>query len=333
MSPWPALLTLAFRAPSPHNVQPWRVRQVDDHTIELFLEKARTLPEEDVTGSFLLLTMGLFLESLALLAANRGYAIEFERAHEAAWYRAEHLRTVELAMLPFATVRLRPDDAARSAFSDSTFAARRTSRLAYAPEPLPCDTEEQLARVAARFGHRFTTVRDPARIERLLEWNIAAVFEDLNQPGYHDELTSWFRPGARQARATRDGLDARSLHQPPIDVWLAAHAPWILRVPGLGRVFARRYRRQIGPVATLGILAGAFWEPEDAFQTGRALLHFWLTVTELGDYLHPYGNLVTNKGAAANVARETGVRDAWLVFKIGRSESAQFRLPFKDKAL
>jgi len=70
MSVWPSLLETAIHSPSPHNVQPWRVRLLNEQEVDLLIDSARTLPKEDPTGSFIILTMGLFIEALRLLAAN-----------------------------------------------------------------------------------------------------------------------------------------------------------------------------------------------------------------------------------------------------------------------
>ena len=58
MSVWETLLETAIHAPSPHNVQPWRVRILSEDRADLLIEKRRTLPKEDTTGSFIILTMG-----------------------------------------------------------------------------------------------------------------------------------------------------------------------------------------------------------------------------------------------------------------------------------
>jgi nitroreductase len=59
MSVWKSLLETAVHAPSPHNVQPWRVKIISDQAADLFIEKSRTLPKEDLSGSFIILTMGV----------------------------------------------------------------------------------------------------------------------------------------------------------------------------------------------------------------------------------------------------------------------------------
>jgi len=70
------LLAAAIRAPSPHNVQPWRVHILGPDQAELQIEEHRTLPAEDVEGSFIILTMGMFLETLRIVAAHHGLALD-----------------------------------------------------------------------------------------------------------------------------------------------------------------------------------------------------------------------------------------------------------------
>ena len=82
----------------------------------------------------------------------------------------------------------------------------------------------------------------------------------------------------------------------------------------------REYRRQLGLVPTIGILAGDFFRASSAFETGRFLIRFWLETAQLELYIHPYGNLVTNPSAAHWLAGMTNLKDIWLIFKIGHSE-------------
>ena len=91
---------------------------------------------------------------------------------------------------------------------------------------------------------------------------------------------------------------------------MSARMAKVLLFPPTAALLKRRYRRQLGNVPAVGILSGDFFNVESAVQSGRFLLRFWLEVTRLGLYLHPYGNMVTNEGAAA-----------WLVFKLGFSDA------------
>src|SRR4051812_11246106 len=135
MNLWRTLLETAIRIPSPHNVQPWRVRVINDWEADLFIDRRRTLPKEDPTTSFIILTMGMFIEGLKLLAANNNLDLKYELAHEPSWYAPAILDPgAEELLLPFARLRL----AARSLevesrYPDSLFLRRRTSRIALLP--------------------------------------------------------------------------------------------------------------------------------------------------------------------------------------------------------
>lgn len=316
---WRAILAIAIRTPSPHNVQPWRIRIVSATEADLLVELCRTLPREDLTGSFIILTMGLFVESLRLVAATHGLALDVHPAHEPAWFAAEHLLTLHDTAVPFARLMLRPDPAATPAYPLDVFLRRRTSRLPYGPEPISAPDAARVAAVASRCGHQYGQRQDPALIERLLGLNVEAVFEDLSHAPYREEMRGWLRYFDGASRRHRDGLDARCMHVSAAELWMPFHWPSLLHHPLTRPWLARRYRRQIGPVATMGFLTGPFWDPADAYRTGRALLHVWLECTALGWSIHPYGNLVTNRRIAMQVEAATGLRDIWLAFKIGRS--------------
>jgi nitroreductase len=321
MNDWLSLLETAVRTPSPHNVQPWRLRVLDEREADLFIERGRTLPKEDTTGSFIILTMGMFVEALGILAANRGLLLGWTLQHAPEWYAGEILRPGGEELMHFARLRLSPADGlAKPAYEDSLFLRRRTSRISLLPKPVEESASRALAGLARKWGQRYEQVSDAAKIERVLGRNTEALFEDLNAPDYHDELVGWFRFTDRAARRTRDGLDYRCMNSPRAAFWAAARVPRLLLLPFTRRLLARVYRKQLGVVPTVGLLAGPFWKPGSAFATGRFLMRFWLEAARLGLYIHPYGNLVTNRRAAEWCREETGVEGIWLVFKIGYSE-------------
>jgi hypothetical protein len=362
MSVWKTLLETAIHAPSPHNVQPWRVRILSDDRADLLIEKRRTLPKEDPTGSFIILTMGLFIEALRILAANKAFQLHYDLYQALSQFTPEHIATAEGELLPFARLSLtgsqeqaadaRDESACkvplcdeagsfgepagetpavpvksldgvttiREGQDDSLFMRRRTSRISLGPDPVPDEAIDALRNLASEWGQRYEQITVPQTIERILERNIEALFADLNAPAYHDEIVEWFRFTDRASRRTRDGLDYRCMNTSRLSFWFAARFPALLHLPIIHSILHGTYRQQLGLVPTIGMLAGPFWEPESAFETGRFLMHFWLELAKHDLYIHPYGNLVTNK-RAADWCRETlGVSDIWLIFKIGFSK-------------
>ena len=319
MSVWKTLLEAARYAPSPHNVQPWRLRILSEDTADLLIEKHRTLPKEDPTGSFIILSMGIFIEALSVVAENSSLKLTFQLHESPTNFTPEHISKAEGELLPFAKLTLEKASEGESPYLTGLFLIRRTSRLSYLPELLPAEAVEALSELARAWGQTYRQVTAPETVEQILKRNIEAVFEDLNVRPYHDEIVEWFRFTARSARATRDGLDYRCMNSSRISFWLAARVPRLMKYPLTRQVLQKVYRRQLGHVPTIGMLAGPFWEPESAFETGRFLLRFWLELAKRDLYIHPFGNLVTNKGAAEWCLQLLGLPRIWLMFRIGFS--------------
>jgi nitroreductase len=320
MNLWRKLLETAIHSPSPHNVQPWRVRILSDYEADLLIDSQRTLPKEDPTGSFIILTMGLFIEGLTILAAGEGFSLRHEMSHEPSWYAPSILATKAHTFLPFARLRLVSDDGAKSEFDPLLFLARRTSRVSLLPAPVPDSAKQTLTELAGQWNQSYSQVSEPDQIDRILDENTSALFEDLNNPDYHDEIVAWFRFTDRASRRHRDGLDYRCMNSSRSAYWLVARFPRLLQIRLTRPLMWRQYRSQLGLVPTIGILAGKFWDAAAAIETGRFLMRFWLETARQGLYIHPYGNLVTNHDAARWLQEETGIPDIWLVFKIGYSK-------------
>ncbi len=319
MSVWRTLLETARYSPSPHNVQPWRLRVLSDDTADLLIEKHRTLPKEDTTGSFIILSMGIFIEALSIVAANSSFKLTFQLYQSPSAFTPERIAKAEGEMLPFAKLTLERGSTGESVYQNALFLTRRTSRISYLPQLLPDEVVEALSELARAWGQTYGQVTEPETIEKILKRNIEAVFEDLNEPPYHDEIVEWFRFTSHSARATRDGLDYRCMNSSRLSFWLAARVPRLMKYPLTRQVLQKVYRRQLGNVPTIGMLAGPFWAPESAFETGRFLLRFWLELAKHDLYIHPYGNLVTNRGAAESCLQLLGVPQIWLIFRIGFS--------------
>src|ERR1044071_10178755 len=155
MSIWKTLLETALYAPSPHNVQPWRLRVVSDDSADLLIEKRRTLPKEDITGSFIILTMGLFIEALRIVARNESLSLAFELYQSPSQFTPEHIAKHSEDYLPFAQLILTNHDGVpdeQSRYDNSLFLTRRTSRVSLLPKPVAPDDVEALSQLARDWG-------------------------------------------------------------------------------------------------------------------------------------------------------------------------------------
>jgi hypothetical protein len=308
---WHSILHIAIQAPSPHNVQPWRIKIHDQRRCTLYLDRTLMLPYTDHTGSFMISAMGMLTEAIRITAANHGWGLCHTLLPDEG--------TPEL--MPVAAVELL-DQPGERLYPDLLFASRRTSRLPMLTTRVAPEALAALSELAGDWDQRFTAVEDPNQIERILQRNIAALSVDLNDRYYHDELAPWLRFSERQSVRARDGLDARCMAMRPLEYWLGARCPWLLEARLTGSLMRRRYRRTLGSAPAIGLIGGPFWGRASAFDAGRFLMRFWLELAQHGLSIHPLGNLVTNRSAAAWMIGATGQEDTWLVFRLGYSPQA-----------
>jgi len=310
-------------------VQPWAIRIEDCSTATLFIDLQRSLPKEDVTGAFLISAMGLFLEALAIVAAHENKRLSYVVSDDLREI-AKRIRVAD-ELLPFAMLRLDAETNASSEFGIELVIRRATARMAYEATPVREKSLQRLAEVAAAQGAIFGSTANLAAIRAIADANITALFDDLNDANYHDEIAAWFRCGRRQEREHRDGLSSRCMSMSSLELSIAKNAPGLLHVPGLSAAAASHYRRALA-TPCIGWLSGGFWEPAAALDSGHALMRFWLAVTGEGLSLHPLGNLVTKHAAAKQFESITGATNVWLVFKLGyaRNVPRSLRRPVTD---
>lgn len=320
---WPELIDLIRHTPSPHNIQPWRCRIDDPTHMTLFLERRCLMPDTDRTGSFVYSAMGMFMEAAAIVAANHDMRVQAQICPE----------RPEQKLMPFAELRLLPGADEPARYPDELLLRRRTSRLAYRPDPPPPAAAEQLRALARAWQQHLIVLGHRRTIDEIVARNIRTLFDDLNDPAYAAELVPWFRYTRRQAQRTRDGLDVRCMGMSPAELLVAGRMPRLLRAPLIRPALRRLYQRRLGPVPAIGAIAGPFWERDSAVAAGRFLIRFWLELTALGLSIHPFGNLITNPRSNAWVRAHLGAEPWWLIFKLGYSAPAPASLRKTRKEL
>jgi nitroreductase len=168
-------LTLASRAPSVHNTQPWRWR-VDAASVHLYADADRQLPNIDPDSRDLILSCGTALHHCVAAFAAVGWQSKVTRLPNPA--DPNHLAAIELS--PY------PADAADIALA-AAIPRRRTDRRHYSSWPVPVGDIALMAARAARNGVTLCQVED---LDKLREIVAESVQEHLNLD-YLAELTAW----------------------------------------------------------------------------------------------------------------------------------------------
>ena len=183
-------LSLAARAPSVHNTQPWRWR-VGDESLHLYAEPALQLQHTDPDGRDLIISCGAALNHCTLALAALGWQSKIHRFPSAG--DPYHLASIELQRWTPSEV-----DVALAA----AIPRRRTDRRLYSPWPVPHGDVALMGARAARAGVTVRRIDTAADLKVMLA---DAVHEHINDTEYLTELAMW--SGRHAATA---GVPARS---------------------------------------------------------------------------------------------------------------------------
>jgi hypothetical protein len=311
---WRELLEDARWAPSAHNTQPWKLRIIEEREAELLYDPERLLPDTDPTGRFMALTLGVFVESIVVASAARGYDL-------AVGYDGRQLDPHAPGPTLLATLRLvhYPRD---EPLDRELLLERRTSRIRYDDRPVDDELLEELRELAAEYGHAFSWSSEAGLVRNTVALNEETLFSDLNDTVTRSEIGRWLRFSAAEAAQRRDGLTPAALGFPGLLLRVAFRAHGLLELPGIRGISRKLYRRTMRGTRTVGWLSGPFESPAECFTAGRMLLRFWLTLTREGAQLHPFGSVITNSNAYARLHELVGPPTTgalWLVARLGYS--------------
>jgi nitroreductase len=201
-----AVLSLATRAPSIHNSQPWRWR-VGEESLHLYADPDRHLPNTDPDSRDLLLSCGASLHHAVVALAALGWQAKINRLPDP--LRPAHLAAIEVYRSPAGEL-----DVALAA----AIPRRRTDRRHYSWWPIPAADVTLMGSRAARGGVMMRQVESLPNLQRIVA---QAVWQHATDNDYMTELAAW---SGRYASVA--GVPARNT--PPSDP----------TAPVPGRIFA-----------------------------------------------------------------------------------------------
>jgi hypothetical protein len=213
------LVLLASRSPSPHNTQPWSPRIVDGG-IEVAIVPSRTLPAGDPTFRDVIMSLGAWIESVAIGAAEAGYVIDVEALPALSRLESLPVRGPADADKPVFRVTLMPapaptatpatSDAAPStvgAFTSDDVRERRVYRGALTGRP------DVFSNIDSLQLPNWLSVRalDDRAMRQLSTLGIAFT---ASRATIANELLHWLRLDPRHPRYAVDGMTDEMLVMP-----------------------------------------------------------------------------------------------------------------------
>jgi nitroreductase len=183
-------LTMAVRAPSVHNTQPWLWR-VAENSVHLYSNRSLQLTSTDPDSRDLTISCGIALNHCVVAFAALGWLAKAHRFPNPA--DSSHLAAIELEQYPATEV----DIALAGAIL-----RRRTDRRRYSARPVSAADISLMGARAARAGVMLRNVESLTRLSELVS---EAAYRHASSFEYLSELSIWSGRYASQA-----GVPARS---------------------------------------------------------------------------------------------------------------------------
>lgn len=254
-------LSVAVRAPSIHNTQPW-VWRLQAGELTLRADRSRQLAVADPDGHSLLLSCGaaMHLTELALRAAG--------------WQ-------VETAVLPdpadpdvLARFRATGRGTSGGPLGDEVAAAmrRRSDRRPFAAQELSADVVEAVQAAAAGPGAR---VDFPKREDERIDLAVAVSWADRVQrddEAYKAEMNRWLRDP--DVHALVDGVPADAIPHVPADS--PRHTDVPLRDFEMGITGQQLIERDVDERPLIAVVLTDFDRPGDHLEAGRAMMRLMI---------------------------------------------------------
>jgi hypothetical protein len=257
------LLGYAILAPSGHNTQPWLFR-VSEGGIEVRADRQHALPVVDPHDRELAISCGAAVGTLEVAARRFGLDVTVNMA--AGGRDPDLLARVEVAKGGPASER-------EIALFEAVL-RRRTTRSAFAMEPLPGDLIRSCQDDAGTLGVALDAIVDENRKRAAAELVAEGDRLQFEDPRFRRELALWIR--SKQLGSV-DGLSGASFGMPDV---LSPVGRLVIRTFDMGDgVAAADEEKILSGTPALGLLFSSGDEPADWVATGRALSRVLLALT------------------------------------------------------
>jgi hypothetical protein len=274
------LLYYAWRAPSPHNAQGWRI-EVDGRRFRVSRDPAhQVLTEFDPGSCEGDLACGAVVTNLCVGARAFGFDAEVR------WRPAEGVAS-DVTLLPVTTP---PDEVAVERLR--VLRRRAMNRSPYRADAVAGSVIEGLQATARRFEFTLSVLTGRAEIDRLAAIAARAAAMKLMHGPTQAELYSLTRYTAPDAARHRDGLDLELFFAPAVTARIAAIAmhPRVLTalapfgmVKGVAKMIARDAEAApLRSAPALCLLHASSLEAETFLRGGACFEEIALDVTEAG---------------------------------------------------
>lgn len=326
---WIELVDYARWCPSPHNVQPWKLKPISKTEAHLYYDPQRIPAVVDDKASFTTAGMGMFIECLNIAAGAQGMKLIAEHTME------EQMDPSAKEFKLFAKLYL-VDTSEKNIYDRELIKKRKTSRLQYDGKIIDPPVIKALQESATQNGYHFFYSPDKDLINDTIELNNKTILVRSDEKDTREEMCKWVRTTDKEAEEKKDGLWYRGTgtsgkmthnfffhHERFSHGWKRKESLHILNKTMKG-------------TRNLAWISGPFENRNDWVKAGTMLQRLWLEMTKYQVYMHPFGTVVTTPAALEKFKQRINYKESngnlWFLIRLGYSDEPprSFRLDTKD---
>ena len=313
-------LELLCTYPSPHNGQPMVLDRESEGTYTVLFQTDRGLTATEISYLFSFVTIGVFFEYAQACAAALGHEITIEHTLPTVDQMGHSSSELVCGTITVVWNERAPDEILKKALQ-----FRQTSRKIYTAGL--SETEKAKLHGLTTSGQELRFVEQSVA-HQVIWLNQRAVFDDMFDPPVRKELSKWLRTSRREKLQHKDGLsyDCMELNGTALRFILRHYQ--VLHWPIISTMLKQYYLRTMSDSSTVGYMITPFAREQDAYDIGQTIIRIWLTLSQQGSYLHPFGTIVSNDQAHKDFTRLAGLSAedrkshyVTFIFRAGYSET------------
>ena len=283
-----AILHYASLAPSSHNAQPWVVKGTPQKEWVIGGDPKRRLPAVDPQNRELLLSVGAFVENLAIAASVMGFEPEIE--------------VIGKTPADEDLVRISLKKGRKGTYPLKRLTSRRTLKQGFRADDMKSEDVKALADPLK--GHLFYYPRGSDHAKCIQEAALETFRIQTDRDEAQKELADWIRFSNEDARKYRDGLTTESMD-------IKGFAGWYVRnFMGREDVTKDSFRKQGFDLAAKQVEQGGGWfivtsqggSVSDLIETGRKFERMALMAREKNIGIHPMTQCLEEKEGLEKIA-------------------------------
>jgi len=250
------VLGYAILAPSTHNSQPWLFR-IENDSVKIYYDKNLKIPEADPIGRDLYISLGCFLENLAIAANYFGiirdvkYVLQDNLVAEI-YFNDDGQRNKDLEYL-VDTIPKRVN--ARGFFEQKTLSKKIRAKM------MSLKKDQRI---------RINFVTDKEKIKKLSEITAEGLRLAYKRPSFRKEMSGWMH---NSLSGKKSGLSGYSLRMPFI---LSFIVPTLVRFFDISPLLAKLNYKSMSSVPFVCILSSKESSPSIWLEVGRLAERYML---------------------------------------------------------